>query len=100
MQKTGSFGNTDNLLRHVIVGLGLQIDVRFDGLGDTGLVGSAGSTAKREMGVLNDAVSLERQFRHIRVASHLGHEAQADSGRDQGRSVGRPTVATKTLGFV
>ena len=60
MQETGSLTDAKNLLCRLIIRLGFQKDMRFDGLGDASLAGAAGCAAEREMGVLNDAVARER----------------------------------------
>ena len=100
MQETGSLTDAKNLLSRLIICFGFQKDMRFDRLGDACLAGAARRPAEREMGVLDDAVARERQFRHFRKAPHLGHEAQTYSGRDQRRGIRGPAVTAKSLGLV
>ena len=100
MQKAGSFADAEDLLCRFVIGPGFQKIVSFDGLGDAGLAGFARGTAKRKMRVLNNAVIRQRQFRHIREAANLGHEAQSDTGGDQGGGVRGPAVTAKTFAFI
>ena len=80
MQETGSFSNTKNLLSDVISGIAIQKDMCLNGLSETSLTGAARRAAKGEMCVLDNAISFERQFCHMGITTHLGHETKTDAG--------------------
>src|SRR3970040_1525355 len=93
MQEAGPFGHGENVPGEVIVLAGLKVYMRLDRRRRAGLPGPARGAARREMAVLHDLVVPQIPVHDLRVASKLGHEEEADAGREVACRVGGESTA-------